>query len=65
MKKVSEYKVVCASTTPAFEEKVKEAISEGWQPLGGVSTLQMNMPVGGGNTAISLHLSQAMVKYEQ
>lgn len=48
-RKVVDYKLISAVT--GFEDQVKKAIKEGWQPLGGVAEYMATF-------------SQAMVKYE-
>ncbi len=63
--KVSEYKVVTGNPLPTFEERIKTALSDGWQPLGGVSTLQLEVPPTQGQKLMAIVFSQTMVKYTE
>lgn len=55
MSEIIEYHVIAESyiNVDSFNEKVNELIKEGYEPLGGVSTLR---------DGINWHLSQAMIK---
>jgi len=48
--KIVDYMVVDNSNLSYFQAAIREAIADGWQPLGGVS--------------VRTHYYQAMVKYE-
>jgi len=63
--KVTDYKVISGNPKPDFEEKIKQALTEDWQPLGGVSTLQMDIPPQQGQKFLAVAFSQAMVKYSE
>jgi hypothetical protein len=64
MKKVIEYKVVTGNPKARFEENVMEFISQGWQPLGGLTAVALEQPVKDGKV-VATFFSQAMVKYEE
>ncbi len=63
--KVSEYKVITGNPLPAFEEKIKSALTDGWQPLGGVSVIQLDTPTLQGQKLMAAIFSQAVVKYSE
>jgi hypothetical protein len=57
---VIDYKILSSfEGTLKLEELVKDAISNGWQPIGGVSTNQLQMPFE--DTPTTYYL-QAIVK---
>lgn len=57
--KVREYKVITGNPKDVFEKKMKEALADGWQPLGGVSTAVISIKIGGEET-IGITFSQAV-----
>ena len=62
MKKVTAYLTLSAEGRPdALNEKVNEAIKEGWQPLGGISVVTSD----GASQSKEYLFTQALVKYEE
>jgi hypothetical protein len=56
MKKISDYKVIKGSTSISFENRMREAVQNGWQPYYGIS-------VSTCDKGSSIY-AQAVVKYE-
>jgi hypothetical protein len=65
MKKVSEYIILASAPPERLQQEVVEHILQGWQPLGGVSVTQLNLPVTDADNITGFYLAQAMVKYEE
>ena len=63
-KKIIDYTLVSGNPKPDFLEKVKQAISDGWTPFGGVSFLQIDVPKINDQKLIGFMFAQAFVKYE-
>lgn len=60
---VKQYKVVSGNPKDDFEKKVNESLKEGWQPLGGVSTVSVIIKIEAVES-MGVGFSQAMVKNE-
>ena len=57
MKKISDYKVIKGSTSISFENRMREAVANGWQPFHGIA-------VSTSDKGTSIY-AQAVVKYEE
>lgn len=57
MEKIVDYDIISVDWRSSIEEKVKKAIIDGWEPLGGICVIVR--PYGNGNEYF-----QAMVKKE-
>ena len=55
---MKEYKVITDHTPPEFAQQVSQAIKEGWQLIGGVSTIAVLKEAG----VYQMVYSQALVK---
>ena len=56
---IVDYKVIREKNLFNMESKVKEAIKQGWSPLGGVAGIAFGMSTHGGNS-----FAQALVKFK-
>ena len=62
--KIKEYTVIGGNPLQDFLEKVNKAISEGWTPIGGVSSFMMDAKNDYERVFLTF-FSQALVKYEE
>ena len=58
---ITDYQVITAMDTGNFLIEIKELLSEGWQPIGGISTAISNAPSDKFSSTIIY--TQAMIKY--
>jgi hypothetical protein len=64
MSKGPEYKLTTADTPLKLEQSVNAWTNSGWQPIGGVSVIVIQKPVGH-NPNHEILFSQALVKARQ
>jgi hypothetical protein len=65
MFKVAKYMVVTSNPLKNFLDEVERYIGDGWQPIGGISTQQIQELHQTGIPISGIAFYQAMVKYDK